>query len=229
MTFDEVMAALKQMGTAQNVKVYLRHGAGPELFGVSFANLATLTKKIKVDHALAEQLWQTGNTDAQTLALMIADPKQLTASQADTWLREITYHMLTFYLAKLVADSPLAFDKLRKWTKLKKEHPRECGYQVLSSLLKDRGDEVSDDECRGFLKTIEAEIHGSPNRARYAMNGAVIAIGVYKDALRDEAIAVAKRIGKVEVDHGETNCTTPDAASYILKAVSHPKRRRVRC
>jgi hypothetical protein len=50
------------------------------------------------------------------------------------------------------------------------------------------------------------------------MNGALISIGVHKPALRKKAIQVAKRIGKVEIDHGETNCKTPDALSSIEKA-----------
>jgi len=33
-------------------------------------------------------------------------------------------------------------------------------------------------------------------------------------------LAAAKRIGKVEVDHGETSCKTPDASTYIRKAVA---------
>jgi predicted Ser/Thr protein kinase len=33
----------------------------------------------------------------------------------------------------------------------------------------------------------------------------------------EKAIEAAKRIGKVGVDHGETNCKTPNAVSYIEK------------
>jgi hypothetical protein len=32
-------------------------------------------------------------------------------------------------------------------------------------------------------------------------------------------VRTAKKIGKVEVDHGETNCKTPDAVTYIEKAL----------
>jgi len=49
------------------------------------------------------------------------------------------------------------------------------------------------------------------------MNNALIGIGVFKPALCKKAVAAA-RIGKVEVDHGETNCKTPDAIPYIGKA-----------
>jgi hypothetical protein len=37
--------------------------------------------------------------------------------------------------------------------------------------------------------------------------------------LQRQAIAAAKQIGKVEVDHGRTSCKTPDAVAYINKAV----------
>jgi hypothetical protein len=60
------------------------------------------------------------------------------------------------------------------------------------------------------------------------MNNAVIAIGIRSPTLRKLALTVAKRIGKVEVDHGETNCKTPDAAAYILKTVAHRKKRQWR-
>ena len=31
------------------------------------------------------------------------------------------------------------------------------------------------------------------------------------------SLAAARRIGKVEVDHGDTGCKTPDAVDYIRK------------
>jgi hypothetical protein len=56
------------------------------------------------------------------------------------------------------------------------------------------------------------------------MNMALIAIGVRSAGLRKLALAAAKRIGKVEVDHGDTSCKTPDAAAYIAKTVDHRRR-----
>ena len=111
MTYTEAMAELKKLGTAQNVKIYKRHGAGNNLFGVSFANLNKLQKKIKVDHQLALQLWESGNTDARTLATLIADPKQMTLAQADKWIENINYYMLCDLLADLIAKTPFAKEK----------------------------------------------------------------------------------------------------------------------
>ena len=60
------------------------------------------------------------------------------------------------------------------------------------------------------------------------MNNAVINIGVRNSRLQRKTIAAAKRIGKVEVDHGETGCKTPDAVSYIKKTVAYKKKTRKR-
>lgn len=220
MNLKQTIAELKKMGTAQNVKVYRRHGAKGDLFGVSFANLGALKKKIKTDHALALELWETGNVDARTLACMIADPNELSAKTADAWVKQIDYYCVADQFSALVAKSPHAIPTMRKWMKSKKEYVRQCGYSVLSSLLAKRED-VPDDVCEEILQRIEREIHASPNRARYTMNGALISIGIFKPALRSRAIAAAERIGHVEIDHGETGCKTPDAVPYIEKAAAH--------
>jgi hypothetical protein len=92
------------------------------------------------------------------------------------------------------------------------------GYGIFGVRLKDDAGSVTDAEAEKVLATIEKEIHRSPNWARYAMNAALISIGIFKPALRKKTIEAAKRIGKIEVDHGETNCKTPNAVSYIEKA-----------
>ncbi len=87
---------------------------------------------------------------------------------------------------------------------------------MLCSLARS-DDELPDDFFEAQLAVIEDEIHGRKNRARYAMNSALMNIGGRGRRLKRKAIAAAERIGKVEVDHGETSCKTPDAAPYIEK------------
>jgi len=46
---------LKRLGTVQNAKIYRRQGAGEDVYGVSFAKLRPLAKKLAPDHALARK------------------------------------------------------------------------------------------------------------------------------------------------------------------------------
>ena len=50
MNVQEALDTLKSLGTEQNRKIYRRHGAGEDVYGVSFAHLKDLKKKIKTDH-----------------------------------------------------------------------------------------------------------------------------------------------------------------------------------
>ena len=106
--------------------------------------------------------------------------------------------------------------------KSKKEFIKACGHATFSGLLNNKVD-ISKKECLEILKTIEKDIHTSPNRARHNMNGVVIAIGVFRPELHKEAIATSKRIGTVKVDHGQTSCKTPDAEAYIKKSLARLK------
>jgi hypothetical protein len=41
--------------------------------------------------------------------------------------------------------------------------------------------------------------------------------------VRNDAVAAATRIGKVDVNHGDTNCKTPEAVFYIEKAAKRAR------
>lgn len=218
MNAHEVLTTLKRLGKPQTAAIYQRHGSGDQVFGVLTSEIAKLQKKIKVDHPLARELWKTGNAEARILALQVADPGKLTRADADGLVREGPVRFLGCYLSGLLARSPIAEATMRDWMKSPDECSREMGYAILGVRLKNDPDSVSDADAERVLATIENEIHRSPNWARYAMNGALISIGIFKPALRKKAIEAARRIGKVDVDHGKTCCKTPDAVPYIEKA-----------
>jgi len=223
MNKTEAMKQLRAMGTAQNRKVYARHGVAGPGFGVSYANLGKLKKSIKVDHELARSLWASGNHDARVLATMIADPQQITAKDLDQWVEQLDSYPITDAFAGLAAGSPLASKRVAKWTGSKEEWVSSAGWGLVTRLALADG-ALTDSACEKHLKTIESKIHKAPNRTRYAMNGALIAIGMRNATLGKQATAAAKRIGKVEVDHGETGCKTPDAAAYIQKAAARKRK-----
>ena len=228
MTLHETTAALEALGTAQNRKVYARHGVNPPMFGVSYANLDKMVRKIRQDHQLAVALWATGNHDARTLAARIADPARMPAAQLDAWARDIDNSILAGELGALASASRTGLTRFRKWTTRRGEWVATAGWNTFTEMvLKDHGeiDEALLDAC---LVRIEAQIHSQANRVRYAMNNALIAVGTYNSTYRDRAIAAAKRIGPVTVDHGETNCKTPDAVSYILKSFARKEKKRKR-
>src|SRR5688500_14042491 len=101
MTAKEILATLEKLGKPQTAAIYKRHGSGDNVFGVLTSDTAKLAKKIKVDHALASDLWQTGNAEARSLALQIADPEKLTRADADRWLEDGPVHFVGCYLCDL--------------------------------------------------------------------------------------------------------------------------------
>lgn len=217
MNLKETMHELEEAGTAQNRKVYSRHGVGDNQFGVSMAHLKTLQKKIKVDQELAQSLWETGNHDARMLATMIADPKRIDEATLESWAKDLDNYVIADAFSGLVSRTPLAQQRMEVWTGAEREWIGQTGWNLLAHLaMKDK--KLPDDYFKPYLETIEHDIHHRQNRVRYSMNSALIAIGMRNEALENEAVTVAEEIGPVEVDHGETNCKTPDAIEYLQRA-----------
>jgi len=209
MTAKDVLAALKKAGKPATAAIYKRHGAGDNVFGTLTSEIEKLRKKIKTDHALALELWASGNEEARVLACQIADP---TTADVRAWAS--CSRFVSGYLAALASKTRDVDTLMATWAASRDEQARAMGYTTLAVRLKN-GDAF---DAGPWIARIEREIHASPNDARHAMNNALIAIGVFVPSLRAKAVAAAKRVGKVAVDHGETACETPDAVAYIAKA-----------
>ena len=220
MSLAETMRALEKAGSAQARKTYARHGAQEPMFGVSFAALKTLVKRIGVDHELALALWDTKNHDARVLAMKLADPAKMRPSDLDRWTRENRMRMCGGYVAMLAAESPHGAAKAREWLASSDPALRAAAW-TLAGFLANLDEKTPDEWFVQRLAHIEKSIHSAANAEREAMNMAVITIGGRNAALRKAATAAAKRIGKVEVDHGDTSCKTPDAADYIARSWAH--------
>jgi hypothetical protein len=124
----------------------------------------------------------------------------------------------------MAAKTSLAGKKVRRWTRSRQEWVGSAGWGLVAYQAM-RRDGSSDELFEGYLEAIEAGIHQGKNRVRHSMNGALIAIGMRNPKLKKKAIAAARRIGNVEVDHGETSCQTPDAVSYIERAGARRRKR----
>ena len=220
MTLDEAMSALEMAGSAQTRKTYARHGAKEPMFGVSFATLKTLMKRIGVDHELALALWNTGNFDARNLAVKIVEPSRITSRELDKWAGDSDVRMCLGYVGSLAAESPHAKAKAAEWL-AKPAGAIRCTAWSLVGAMAMRDETTPDAWFAERLAEIERTIHSAPNAEREAMNQALIAIGCRNEPLRKGALAASKRVGRVEIDHGDTACKTPDAAEYIAKTWAH--------
>lgn len=235
MKLKEVMAALKAKGSDSIKRVLVKHGAKEPFFGVRIGDMKSIAKQIKGDQALALELYATGIGDAQYLAGMVADGRQMTIAQLQRWAETAAWSMISGFTVPWVAsEHPEGFDLALKWTKSKNVELARAGWHTLAALATTIPDEqLPVKKFEQLLDRVAREIKTAPDDVRYCMNGFVIAVGTYMAPLGAKAITTARKVGKVDVDIGDTECKVPDAEAYILKsrrgAPIAPKRKTVRC
>lgn len=235
MDFLAVMQELEALGSERTKKGYMAQGAHEPLFGVATGAMKPIFKKTKINQALAEELYATGNYDAMYMAGMIADPKAMTGADFDRWMESAYFFMISdFIVAVTLAEADIAQAVSDKWIATGKELYMSAGYSCYCWLLGSRKDEeFSREKLSAMLDTVENTIHASPDRAKYAMNNFVITVGVSYLPLHEKAVSAAKAIGPVDMFKGKTRCAVPLASEEIQKAADKGrlgfKRKNVRC
>ncbi|MEB6550440.1 DNA alkylation repair protein [Heyndrickxia sporothermodurans] len=225
MTLQEIMEKLKELGTEQTKKTFIRHGATEPIFGVKVGDLKKLVKHVKKDQELALSLYETGNYDAMYLAGLTVDPKLVSKELLQKWVKQAYCYGLSEYtVAGVAAESNYALELAREWIESDSETIATSGWSKYTNYLSITPDEKLDiEEIRHLLNRIETTIHQEKNRVRYTMNNFVIAVGTFVKALNKEAYEVGGKIGKVHVNFGETACKVPLATEYIKKVEARGK------
>jgi 3-methyladenine DNA glycosylase AlkD len=218
-TADEIVAELEKLGSESCKKVLLRHGAKEPFYGVKIEDLKKIQKRVKKDHELALALYDTGVSDAMYLAGLIADPMKMSKADLRRWAKGAYWNMLAAYTVPWVAsESRYAVELAKEWMDSPREMIATAGWATYSSLVSIKPDADLDlKEIERLLGRVQKEVHTAPNQVRYVMNGFVIAVGASVAPLTVRAKAVARAIGTVEVDMGDTSCKVPGALEYIAK------------
>jgi 3-methyladenine DNA glycosylase AlkD len=235
MTANEIVAQLKALGSDSYKSVLLKHGIQEPVFGVKVEELKKIQKRVKKDHELALDLYDTGIYDAMYLAGLIADDAKMTKKDLHRWAEKANCPALSEYtVAWVAAESPHGRELALEWIDSKKEGVAACGWATLSGLVAIRNDaELDLAELKRLLERVQRTIHQQPNRVRYAMNSFVVALGGYVKPLTEAALQAAAKMGPVSVDMGGTACKVPDAAEQVQKVQKRgaigKKRKTVKC
>ncbi len=219
MTAKEILAELKTLGSETTKKTLMKHGAREPFFGVKVEHLKKIQKRIKIDYQLALDLYDTGNSDAMYLAGLIADDARMTKKDLERWVKGAYWYMISeFTVPWVAASSPHGHELALKWIESKEENIAAAGWATLGSLVRIKDDEELDlAELKKLMMRVQKAIHEQSNRVRYAMNTFVVCVGCFVKPLTDQAIEIARKIGRVSVAMGETSCKVPLATDYIKK------------
>jgi len=214
MKFEEMMEELERSGSKKNCEVYRKHGIKDPMFGVSFTNLKRIAGEFRNSSRQATLLWNTENHDARMLATMVASPQDLSMDELTLWAEESENYVLCGSVAGLMVRYPNSWITTQAWIENPSEWISTIGWNAVS-IFAAKATRRADSEFRPLIDYIIKNIHKSPNRTRYAMNSALIAIGRHRKTLTEVAIKAAEVIGDVKVNHGDSGQETPNAAEAI--------------
>ncbi len=217
MTLDEALARLKTLRNDTTWALNEKNGAAGRQFGVKHGDIRTLAKEIKVDQALALQLWDTGNIDARYLAILILKPKALSVAEVEAMLKSNAFLWVSDWFNSYVLKPHPAKEDLRlKWA----QDPHPIAARAHWSLTAERVQKSPEGlDLSVLLDRIEAEMPQAPEPVQWTMNNTLAAIGIGHPAHRARAIAIGERLGIYRDYPTPRGCTSPFAPLWIGEMV----------
>jgi 3-methyladenine DNA glycosylase AlkD len=215
-TVPALLAELAALEDPRARAINERHG---DDHGVNLGKVRAIAKRLKTDHALALELWATGETPARLLALLIARPKAFSADELDAMLREARAPKVQDWLVNsIVKKGPHAEALRRRWLDDPDAVVAAAGWALTSERVrKAQTDEL---DLPGMLDTIEAEMATAPERLMWAMNESLATIGIAQPSLRERAIAIGERLEVLKDYPTARGCISPFAPIWITEMVA---------
>lgn len=235
MDLETVSHELETLSKERLKKMYIGNGAQEPVFGCATGAMKPLSKQIKKNQPLAEELYATGNYDLMYFAGVIADAEAMTEADFERWMDQAYFYMLSdFVVAVSLSESPIAQSVADKWIASGEELRVSAGYSCYCWLLgRLKDDQFDTEKLSLMLDRVAKGIHEAPERAKASMNNFVYTIGLSYKPLHNKALKVANEIGKVTVLRANKKPQILDAYASIQKEVERGrvgfKRRYVRC
>ena len=196
---ERLIADLRAHANPANVAGMARYGISTEgTLGVPVYVLRRMAKEAARDHALAEQLWNSGIHEARIMATLVDDPKLVTARQMDRWARDFdSWDVCDHACQNLFRYTPLACAKAVQWSDASGEFVRRAGFALMAALAAQRND-MADAPFEGFLNLIAGAATDDRNLVKKAVNWALRQIGKRNARLLKKAIAAAEKIERID-------------------------------
>lgn len=214
-TTADVIAELAALEDPKIREVNARHG---DDHGVNLGKLRALAKRLKTQQDLAVELWNTADTAARLLAILICRPKTFGRDDVDTMLRQSRVPKVQDWLISyVVKKSPFAQELRLAWFADADPWVASAGW----TLTADRVVKDSEDlDLPGLLDLIEAQMEHAPDRLQWAMNTCLAQIGIEHAEYRARAIDIGERLEVLKDYPTPPNCTSPFAPIWITEMVS---------
>lgn len=208
---------LTQLAALEDPKMRAANEKRGDDHGINLSKLRALAKKVKTNHALAKELWETGETAPRLLALLICKPKEFTADKLDAMLRETRAPKVNDWFVNYIAKkSPLAEEMRQRWFDDADPTVAAAAWSLTSERVAKNPEGL---DLEDLLDRIERDMKDAPARPQWSMNETLAQIGIYHPHLRARALEIGERLQVLADYPTAPGCTSPFAPIWIGEIV----------
>ncbi|TFB74805.1 DNA alkylation repair protein [Cryobacterium glaciale] len=213
-----VAAVLAELAALEDPKARAINAKHGDDHGVNLSQLRAVAKRLKTQPQLARELWETGDTAARLVSILICRPREFQRHDLNGMVRQAGIPKVHDWLVNYVVKKSPHAEELRViWFADADPVVASAGWALTTERVAKSPQGL---DLPALLDTIEAQMKQAPDRLQWAMNHCLAQIGIEHAELRARAIGIGERLEVLKDYPTPPNCTSPFAPSWIAEMVS---------
>jgi 3-methyladenine DNA glycosylase AlkD len=213
-TVHNILEELNKLAYEKRKDMYLKQGIKENIIGVNLGDLRKIANKIKMDHSLALQLWETDVYEARVIASKLFDPTRLSLSDLERLITSTqsgpVIDELSFQIFEQIDNQINLFDK---WITNEDPRYKRAGWNM--GIILNHESKFNQEKLIEIVNNIENNLAQATLDYQFAMNRCLCEVGIKHDSLTEKCISVGEKLGIYKDMKVSKGCTSPYAPIWI--------------
>lgn len=199
MNAEQVLAQLHDLADPAYLPKMQRFGIPTDqALGIRMPVLRKLAKPYRKQHELALDLWDSGIHEAQIVATLVDDYRQVTEVQLENWVTDIhSWDLCDQACGNLFWRTPFAYCKATEWCQRSEEFVKRAGFVLMTALVI-HNKKMPEDQITALFPYLEMEAYDNRNFVKKAINWMLRQTGKRSFSLNQQVIDLAQEISQQE-------------------------------
>ncbi|MTI60220.1 MAG: DNA alkylation repair protein [Firmicutes bacterium] len=193
MDINEIRGILNELSDEKYKKNVIRLGIPKDkALGVRTGDIRKLARKIRTNHKLAWELWQSGIHEEKILAVLLFDKKDITYQEIESLMHDVNSWDLCDHICKnLIIKTSFAADIIKSWSKQSSLYFRRAVFVLMTAEMVKKREKIELEQVELYIEKIKECANDTRPHVRKAISWALREIGKINYDYQEKAILVA--------------------------------------
>lgn len=218
-TLNNILDELNHLANEKRKNMYIKQGVKEQILGVNLGDLRKLATKIKINHKLGYELWNTNVFEARIIASHIFDLNKLDTKEFIKLIKMTeTGSVIDELSFRIFENKNYQIELFDLWVLDKDIRVNRLAWNI--AITMNHNNELNDEQVNKILEIIENNLVQADTMIQFTMNRCLCEIGIKNQKFTQHCISLGEKLGVYQSMKVSKGCVSPYAPIWINSVIN---------